>query len=98
MLAITDKLKIQANLIDGEWVGADSGKTFDVNNPATGDIIGTVPDAGGAETKRAIEAAHEAFKTFRKTSAKQRSDMLHQLHDLIVENQEELVRLYRANR
>ena len=38
----------QANLIAGEWVGADSGKTIDVTNPATGDVIGTVPACGTA--------------------------------------------------
>ncbi len=93
MLAISEDLKKEANLIAGEWVGADSGKTFEVNNPATGAIIGTVPNSGRAETKRAIEAAHQAFLSFRKTSAKQRSDMLRRLHDVIMENQEALAQL-----
>ena len=44
-------------LIDGAWVAADSGKTIDVTDPATGEVIAKVPNAGVAETRRAIEAA-----------------------------------------
>ena len=44
----------QQGFINGEWVDADSGKTFGVDNPATGEIIGQVPDMGAAETQRAI--------------------------------------------
>jgi succinate-semialdehyde dehydrogenase/glutarate-semialdehyde dehydrogenase len=83
----------QANLINGEWVQADSGKTIDVINPATGLKIGTVPKAGGAETRRAIEAAQEAFKSFRKTSALERSKLLRKLHDAIMDNQDVLAEL-----
>jgi succinate-semialdehyde dehydrogenase/glutarate-semialdehyde dehydrogenase len=83
----------QANLIDGEWVQADSGATIDVINPATGLKLGTVPKAGRAETRRAIEAAERAFRTFRKTSALERSKLLRQLHDAIMDNQEALAEL-----
>ena len=44
--------------IDGQWVDADSGKTIDVTNPATGEVLGTMPNMGTAETRRAIEAAN----------------------------------------
>lgn len=81
------------NLIDGQWVDADGGETINVNNPATGEIIGTIPKSGKAETARAIEAAQKAFETFRKTSALERSKMLRKLHDVIMENQEALARL-----
>ena len=54
----------EGNFINGQWVGADSGETIDVTNPATGDVIGTVPNAGGAETARAIDAAQAAFPDF----------------------------------
>src|SRR5690606_1355058 len=83
----------QANLIDGEWVQADSGQTIDVTNPATGLKLGTVPRAGAAETRRAIEAAHAAFRTFRKTSALERSRLLRRLHDAIMDNQDALAEL-----
>jgi len=93
MLAISEQFKKEANLIGGEWVGADSGETVDVNNPATGEIIGTVPNSGKEETARAIAAAHDAFVTFSKTTALERSNMLRRLHDVIIENQESLAHL-----
>ncbi|GAA2818202.1 succinate semialdehyde dehydrogenase [Aminobacter aminovorans] len=93
MLQKTSHFMRQANLINGEWVQADSGKTIDVTNPATGLKIGTVPRSGAAETRRAIEAANEAFKTFRKTSALERSKLLRKLHDAIMDNQDALAEL-----
>lgn len=90
MLQKTSHFMRQANLIDGEWVQADSGATIDVINPATGLKIGTVPKAGKAETRRAIEAADAAFKSFRKTSALERSKLLRRLHDAIMDNQDAL--------
>ena len=51
------KLFRQQCYIDGEWVDADSGATIAVTNPATGEVLGTVPNMGAAETRRAIEAA-----------------------------------------
>jgi len=93
MLQKASQFMRQANLIDGEWVQADSGATIDVINPATGLKLGTVPKAGRAETRRAIEAAERAFRTFRKTSALERSKLLRQLHDAIMDNQEALAEL-----
>ncbi|TIX06160.1 MAG: aldehyde dehydrogenase family protein [Mesorhizobium sp.] len=83
----------QANLINGEWVQADSGQTVDVNNPATGLKIGTVPKSGRVETRRAIEAADAAFKTWRKTTALERSKLLRKLHDAMMDNQDVLAEL-----
>lgn len=93
MLADSNAYLRQENLIGGEWVNADSGETIDVTNPATGDVLGTVPKCGKAETARAIEAAQEAFESFRKTTALERSKMLRRLHDAIMDNQETLARL-----
>ncbi|WP_406872013.1 NAD-dependent succinate-semialdehyde dehydrogenase [Aminobacter sp. P9b] len=93
MLQKASQFMRQANLINGEWVQADSGKTIDVINPATGLKIGTVPRSGAAETCRAIEAANEAFKTYRKTSALERSKLLRKLHDAIMDNQDSLAEL-----
>jgi succinate-semialdehyde dehydrogenase/glutarate-semialdehyde dehydrogenase len=90
MLQKTSHFMREANLINGEWVQADSGATIDVVNPATGLKIGTVPKAGKAETRRAIEAADAAFKSFRKTSALERSKLLRKLHDAIMDNQDAL--------
>jgi succinate-semialdehyde dehydrogenase/glutarate-semialdehyde dehydrogenase len=93
MLQKSSQFMRQANLIDGEWVQADSGATVDVVNPATGLKIGTVPKSGRAETRRAIEAADRAFKSFRKTSALERSKLLRKLHDALMDNQDGLAEL-----
>ncbi len=93
MLANSEQFLRQKNLIGGEWVDADSGETIEVTNPATGEVIGTVPKCGKAETKRAIEAAQTAFESFSRTSALERAQMLRALHDTIMDNQESLARL-----
>lgn len=93
MLQKTSHFLKEANYIGGAWVGADSGETIDVVNPANGQRIGGVPKAGGAETRRAIEAAQEAFGSFRKTSAAERARMLRKLHDVIMDNQDALAEL-----
>ncbi len=93
MLKKTSHFLREANLIGGQWVQADSGETIDVTNPANGQKIGAIPKGGAAETRRAIEAAHEAFKSFRKTSALDRSKMLRKLHDAILDNQDALAEL-----
>ncbi len=93
MLQKSNPFLREAILIGGKWVPADSGKTIDVTNPANGQRLGTVPKAGAAETKRAIEAAHEAFKTFRKTTALERSKLLRKLADALMDNQQALAEL-----
>jgi succinate-semialdehyde dehydrogenase/glutarate-semialdehyde dehydrogenase len=80
----------QANYIDGKWVEADSGRTLTVNNPATGEAIGTVPAMSAAETRRAIEAAHRALPAWRAMTAKERAAILRRLYDLMMANQEDL--------
>ena len=79
-----------SNLIGGDWVGADSGKTIEVTNPATGAVIGTVPNCGAAETRRAIAAAQTAFEGWRATPAAERATMLRRLAEAIERNKEAL--------
>ena len=93
MLNRARNLKRQANLIGGSWVGADSGQTIDVVDPASGEVIGTVPKAGRAETRRAVEAAHEAFQSFGRTTADERAKLLRKLHDAILDNRDELAEI-----
>lgn len=76
--------------LDGEWVGADSGATIAVVNPSTGATICTAPDMGGAEARRAIEAAYRALPEWRGRLAKERSAILRRWFDLITQNQEDL--------
>ncbi len=88
--------KKEANLIGGHWVGADSRSTLEILDPATGMSIGTVPNCGGAETKRAIEAAHGAFLEFKETTALERSSLLNRLHDALMDNRSHLAELLTA--
>ncbi len=87
------EFKRETNLIGGEWVGADSRKTIAVKDPATGEVIGTVPDCGRAETARAIEAAYAAYPAWRAKTAADRAQALRKLAALIEENKEELAML-----
>jgi succinate-semialdehyde dehydrogenase / glutarate-semialdehyde dehydrogenase len=82
--------------IDGRWVPADSGATVEVTNPATGRTIGTVPRAGAAETRRAIEAAAAAFPAWARRTAKERSTVLRRWHDLMIEHQDDLATIMTA--
>lgn len=83
----------EACYIDGQWVKAESGRTISVDNPATGEIIGTVPKLGASETKRAIDAANRAFRPWSKKTAKERAQILRRWFDLMMWNQEDLARL-----
>ena len=76
--------------IGGEWVAADGGATIDVTDPASGDVIGTVPRMGRAETARAIDAAHEAFLHYRALTAAERQTMMMRLYDAMMDNQADL--------
>ena len=83
----------QACLIGGQWVGSESGETIPVDNPATGAILGQVPRCGREETRRAIEAAREAWPALRAMTALQRADMLLRWYELILAAKDDLARL-----
>src|ERR1700758_436565 len=83
----------EACYVNGKWVQAAGGGTVAVDNPATGEIIGKVPKLSGAETRHAIEAANEAFKSWSARTAKERANVLRKWFDLMMENQEDLARL-----
>ena len=76
--------------VDGQWVDAEGGKTLAVTNPATGELLGTVPNMGAAETRRAVEAANAAWPAWRAKTAKERSTILRKWADLMMANQEDL--------
>ncbi|MEJ6392703.1 NAD-dependent succinate-semialdehyde dehydrogenase [Gymnodinialimonas sp. 2305UL16-5] len=85
--------KKEAAYIGGAWIGADSGKTIDVTNPATGEVIGTVPACGSEETARAVEAAAAALPDFAALSLMDRVGLLWKLHDALMDNQAALAEL-----
>ncbi|NGM22272.1 NADP-dependent succinate-semialdehyde dehydrogenase [Roseomonas stagni] len=86
----------QANLIGGQWVQADSGKTIAVRNPATGEVVGHVPAMGAAETRRAIDAAAAALGAWRAMLAKERAAILRKLNDLMLANADDLAAIMTA--
>src|SRR6516164_4440713 len=82
--------------IGGQWRDADNGPTLKVNNPATGEVLGTVPMICAVETRRAIEAAKNAFADWSRKPAKERSALLRRWHDLILANIDDLGKLMTA--
>ena len=97
MLTLTDPTLLRSQLyINGAWVDADNGATMGVFNPATKEEIIAIPNAGAAETRRAIEAADTAFASWRHVVAKERSAILKRWYALIMANQEDLARIMTA--
>jgi succinate-semialdehyde dehydrogenase/glutarate-semialdehyde dehydrogenase len=80
----------QQAYINGSWVAADDGAVNEITNPATGAIIGSVPNMGQAETMRAIDGAQAAFASWRDKTAKQRAEVLKKLYELMVANADDL--------
>ncbi len=76
--------------INGQWVDADDGATIAVTNPANGEVLGTIPKLLANETRRAIEAAEQAWPAWRSLAAKERSNILRKWFDLMMANQRDL--------
>ena len=76
--------------INGEWVAADSGATFEVTNPANGAVLARLPDMLEGETRRAIEAANAAWPAWAAKTAKERAGILRKWFELMMANQEDL--------
>src|SRR5436309_328880 len=89
-------LLLDRGFIRGEWVEGDSGATFPVLNPATGEELTQVPRMGADETRRAIEAARDAYPPWRATLAKERARILRRWADLMLEHRDDLALLLTA--
>lgn len=83
----------QQALIGGVWREADKKVVVEVTNPATLNVLGSVPDMGGDETRAAITAAAEAFKSWKKTTHAERAGLLERWHDLIRQHEQDLALL-----
>ncbi|MFZ3264453.1 MAG: NADP-dependent succinate-semialdehyde dehydrogenase [Terriglobales bacterium] len=83
----------QACYIDGRWVEATAGNEIKVDDPSTGEIIGSVPRMGAAQTRQAIEAAARAFPDWRSRTAKERAAVIRHWFDLMIANQDDLAHL-----
>lgn len=88
-------LKQQA-YVNGQWCDADKGERIPVTNPATGETLGYVPNMGAAETRRAVVAAHDAFKAWRSKLAKERATILRKWHELMLANADDLAAIMTA--
>lgn len=82
-------MKVAPMFIDGEWTGTEL-PTFDVINPANGEVIAAVPNGGKEEAKKAVDAAYNAFLSWSKKTAGERSALLYKWHRLIDEHKEEI--------
>ena len=87
------KLFRQASYIHGAWVDSTAHGLIEVDNPATGEIVGTVPRLGKTETRSAIDAAARAFPAWRRKTAKERAAVMRRWFELMMANQEDLARL-----
>lgn len=88
-------LKQQAYL-NGQWCDADNGETIQVTNPANGVVLGTVPNMGAEEARRAINGANAAFKAWRSLLAKERSAILKKWFELMLTNSDDLAAIMTA--
>jgi len=79
--------------VDGEWVASSSGEIIEVDNPATGDLVGSVPALTREDTRRAIEAADAAWPDWRAMTGKQRAHLMRGWFDLMLAHQEDLALL-----
>ncbi len=82
--------------VNGHWVDAEDGGTISVNDPATGQTLGTVPSLTAADVASAVEAAHQAYPAWREKTAKERAGLLRKWYELIMAHQEDLALLMTA--
>lgn len=91
MLNLKDTALLRTHCyIDGVWLNADKGETLNVTNPATGEVVATVPKMGSAETRRAIIAANAAYPIWRAKTAAERAKLLRRWFELMHENADDL--------
>jgi succinate-semialdehyde dehydrogenase len=85
-------LKTQG-LVGGKWIDSYDGKTIEIQNPATGDVIASVPCMGGKETADAISSAYSTYSSWSKLTAAERSKYLRNWYNLMIEHKDELAQL-----
>ncbi|ASJ55755.1 succinate-semialdehyde dehydrogenase (NADP(+)) [Brevibacillus formosus] len=82
--------------INGEWVTAESGESIQITNPATGETVGTVTFGDGRDANKAIDAAHQAFASWSRLTARERAKYLYNLSELVKNNRDELAGIISA--
>ncbi|MCB4360465.1 NAD-dependent succinate-semialdehyde dehydrogenase [Quatrionicoccus australiensis] len=91
-----EQLLRSTNFIAGKWTGADDQATFDVLDPASGAVLGSVPRCGAGETRRAIDAANAAWPAWRALTARRRAQLLQAWCKLIIEHADDLAQIVTA--
>ena len=84
-----------ASFIDGAWIET-ADNTYDVLNPATGEVVAAVPEHGAKEAELAVKAATAALPAWQAKTAKERSALLRRWRDLVMEHQEDLAQILTA--
>ena len=96
-MKLNDASLIQTgSYVNGDWLAAPDGKTFNVTNPATGEVLAEVADHGAGTTRQAIEHAAIAQKAWAARTAKDRAMLMRAWFNLIMENQEDLAQICTA--
>lgn len=93
MDTVKQKYQIYPMYLDGKWIGNDYEVFTEVINPATKEVLGAVPTGGAYEAEQAVDAAHQAFKTWSKKTADERYQLLMKWNQLINENKYEIARI-----
>jgi succinate-semialdehyde dehydrogenase / glutarate-semialdehyde dehydrogenase len=94
--ALASDLLLSRAFVDGAWVDADDDATFEVTNPANGEVLASVPRMGAAETRRAVEAARDALPGWRAMLARDRARIMRRWSDLMLDRTDELATLLTA--
>src|SRR6059036_2288650 len=93
IMGTASRPKIYRNFIDGEWVEASTGKTFENRNPAdTRDVIGIFQRSGKADVEAAVDAAKRAFRKWRLVPAPRRAEIVYRAAEMLIERKEEYAR------
>lgn len=79
--------------VNGKWISAENGETFEVTNPATGEVLGSVPDMNGSDTESSIKTAYVAFQSWKERTAKERSEIMLRWTNLCNVHKEDLAKL-----
>ncbi|RNB87879.1 NAD-dependent succinate-semialdehyde dehydrogenase [Brevibacillus fluminis] len=88
--------QVKQMYINGEWVAAESGETLSVTNPATGETVGAVTFGDNRDAAKAIDAAHAAFASWSRLTARERSKYLYNLYELVRNSRDELAGIISA--
>ncbi|MDV2686532.1 CoA-acylating methylmalonate-semialdehyde dehydrogenase [Alkalihalophilus lindianensis] len=92
-MAVLKKSTELKNYINGEWVASNGTETLEVPNPATGEVLASVPISTKEDVDQAVKAANEAFKTWKTVPVPKRARILFRYHSLLSERHEELAKL-----